>query len=196
MVVDEVRTGLRLSRDCSWSDWGVHPDLSCWGKAIGGGYAIAAVLGSDKAREAATNIFVTGSYWLSAVPMAAAIETLRLVRETDYLEHTKRLADKLRAGIAEQAERHGFELKQTGPSVMPQMLFAGDDELVSRGRAWASEVIKNGAYLHPWHNMFFTASHTDDDIARTLEATEAAFGAIKQKAIAVSRLDILDTVQR
>ena len=47
LVVDEVRTGLRLSRDCSWSDWGVHPDLSCWGKAIGGGYAIAAVLGSD-----------------------------------------------------------------------------------------------------------------------------------------------------
>lgn len=44
--------------------------------------------------------------------------------------------------------------------------------------------------------MFFTASHTDEDIARTLEATEAAFGAIKQKAVAVSRLDILDTVQR
>lgn len=196
LVVDEVRTGLRLSRDCSWSDWGVHPDLSCWGKAIGGGYAIAAVLGSDKAREAATNIFVTGSYWLSAVPMAAAIETLRLVRETDYLEHTRRLADTLRADLAEQAERHGFELKQTGPSVMPQMLFAGDDELVSRGRAWTSEVIKNGAYLHPWHNMFFTASHTDEDIARTLEATETAFGAIKQKAVAVSRLDILDTVQR
>ncbi|RII78256.1 aminotransferase class III-fold pyridoxal phosphate-dependent enzyme [Pseudomonas monteilii] len=182
LVVDEVRTAFRLSRNCNWDDLGVHPDLSTWGKTIGGGYPLSALLGSDKAREAAAKVYVTGSYWLGAVPMAAALETLKIVRTTDYLEHTFKMGDLLRNGIAEQAVRHGFELRQTGPSVMPQMLFTGDDEILSLGRGWTGEAVKRGAYLHPYHNMFLTSSHTEADIHQTLEATEDAFVALKKIA--------------
>lgn len=183
LVADEVRTGFRLSRDCNWDELGVSPDLSSWGKAIAGGHTLSAVLGSDKAREAAQKIFVTGSFWLSAVPMAAAIETLKLIRTTDYLEHTFTLGDMLRAGLAEQAQRHGIEIRQTGPSVMPQILFTGDDETMTLGRTWTGEAVKRGAYLHPYHNMFFTASHTVADVQDTLEITEDAFVALKARNI-------------
>lgn len=179
MVVDEVRTGLRLSRTGSWDHFDVQPDLSCWGKTIGGGHAIAMLLGNDKARQAAQDIFVTGSFWYSATPMAAALETLKLVRSTDYLEHTHRIGDALRAGIAEQALRHGFVLKQTGPSVMPQMLFDGDNATLTLGRTWTSETVKRGAFLHPYHNMFMCAAMTDADVAHTLQATEDAFKVLK-----------------
>ena len=59
-----------------------QPDLSTWGKCFANGHPISALLGSDKARTAAASIFVTGSFWYQAAPMAAALETLRLVRET------------------------------------------------------------------------------------------------------------------
>ena len=173
------RTGLRLSRTGSWDHFDVQPDLSCWGKTIGGGHAIAMLLGNDKARQAAQGIFVTGSFWYSATPMAAALETLKLVRSTDYLEHTHRIGDALRAGIAEQALRHGFVLKQTGPSVMPQMLFDGDNATLTLGRTWTSETVKRGAFLHPYHNMFMCAAMTDADVAHTLQATEDAFKVLK-----------------
>jgi len=53
LIVDDVRAGFRLARDCSWSLVGVQPDLSAWGKAIANGYALSALAGSEKARGAA-----------------------------------------------------------------------------------------------------------------------------------------------
>ena len=56
----------------SWEPLGVAPDLSAWSKAIANGYPLAAVLGNDRFRAGAASIFVTGSFWFSAVAMAAA----------------------------------------------------------------------------------------------------------------------------
>ncbi len=77
LIVDDVRAGLRIARDCSWSKLGVQPDLSSWGKCIANGHALSALLGSNKARKAAASIFVTGSFWYQAAPMAAALATLQ-----------------------------------------------------------------------------------------------------------------------
>lgn len=181
LVIDEVRTGFRLARGCSWEAFGVRPDLSTWGKALGNGYPISALAGSENLREAAKKIFVTGSYWFSAVPMAAAVQSLHLVKTTDYLERTLHLGKTLRDGLAEQAARHGFDLRQTGPVQMPQMLFADDKDQVI-GRKWTLEVVRRGVYLHPFHNMFLNAAMTDKDIELTLEATESAFNALKATA--------------
>lgn len=178
LIVDEVRAGFRLSRDSTWSAFGVKPDLSSWGKVLGNGYPLSALLGAEKARIAAGSIYATGSYWFSAVPMAAAIETLRQIRETDYLERIIATANAFRDGLAEQAGRHGIGLRQTGPAQMPQILFDDDCDL-AKGFVWVREAMEHGLYLHPWHNMFFNAALTDKDVAAALEATEAAFVRLK-----------------
>lgn len=179
LIVDDVRAGFRLARDCGWAPLGVQPDLSCWGKCIANGYPISALLGSDKVRKAATEIFVTGSFWFSAVPMAAGIETMRLVRETDYLERIHAAGQKLRVGLESQARAHGFSIRQTGPAVMSQILF-DDDKTFKIGYGWVSECLKRGVYLHPYHNMFICAAHTDEEIDATLAATDEAFSALKR----------------
>ena len=45
LVVDDVRAGFKLARDCSWATVGVEPDLSAWGKCIANGHPISALLG-------------------------------------------------------------------------------------------------------------------------------------------------------
>ena len=59
-------------------------------------------------------------------PMAAAIETMKLIRETDYLERTQALGQRLRTGLDEAADRHGFALRQSGPAELPLIMFADD----------------------------------------------------------------------
>src|SRR6476660_725631 len=86
LILDEVRAGFRLARGGSWEELDVQPDLSAWGKCFANGYPISALLGSESARHGAGEMFVTGSFWYSATPMAAAIETLKHIRESDYLE--------------------------------------------------------------------------------------------------------------
>jgi glutamate-1-semialdehyde 2,1-aminomutase len=181
LVVDDVRAGLRIARDCSWSKVGVEPDLSTWGKCLANGHALSALLGSDKARKAASTIYVTGSFWYQAAPMAAALETLRLVRETDYLEKIERLGQRLRDGLAERASAAGFGLRQTGPVTMPLFLFDDDPDL-RKGFCWSSAMLERGVYVHPWHNMFLCDAMTTADIDLALDAAEASFRVLKSQA--------------
>ncbi|MBB3358268.1 MULTISPECIES: aminotransferase class III-fold pyridoxal phosphate-dependent enzyme [unclassified Novosphingobium] len=180
LVVDDVRAGFRLARDCSWSLVGVQPDLSCWGKAVANGQPLSILLGSDRCRKGAGSIYVTGSYWFAAVPMAASLETLRIIRESDYLEQMIRMGDRLRAGLASAAERHGFGLRQTGPSQMPIMLFDDDPDL-RVGFAWAEEMLQRGVYIHPWHNMFIAACMTEADVDMAVAAADGAFAATRER---------------
>ena len=180
LVVDDVRAGFRLDRDCSWARLGVKPDLSTWGKCIANGYALSALLGAEKARQAASEIYVTGSFWFSATAMAAALETLRHVRESNYLEHITAVGQRLRDGLQRQAAGYGFSLSQTGPVQMPQILFDDDPDL-RVGYAWTGECVRRGVYLHPFHNMFLSAAHGDQELARTFEVTDLAFASVKQR---------------
>jgi glutamate-1-semialdehyde 2,1-aminomutase len=177
LILDEVRTGLRLHHGGSWEPLGIRPDLSAWGKAIANGYPMSAVAGNESLRESARSVWTTGSYWFSAVPMAAALATLEIAVAERVIEHTTMLGTRLREGIARQAQAHGVTVRQTGPVQMPLILFDEDPEL-AKGNLWTGEAVRRGVYLHPWHNMFLSAAHTEADIERTLEVTDEAFTAL------------------
>ncbi len=179
LILDEVRTGLRLDVKGSWESLGVRPDLTAWSKAIANGYALAAVTGNDRFRDAATKVFVTGSFWCGTVAMAAARATLRIARETDVPGHIRAMGLKLREGLAGLAEREGIAIRQSGPPQMPLMLFEGDVE-VRKGRAFCATALRHGAFFHPQHNMFLSSAHQAADIDAALEAASHGFKAVRE----------------
>ncbi len=174
LILDDVRGGLRLSLDASWSEFGIRPDLSAWGKAIANGEPLAGVLGGDHYRDAAEKVFVTGSFWYQGAPFAAASETLDVLAETDAPRYMERLGQQFRDGLYEQAQRHGHGILQSGPPQMPMLQFE-DDPDTKKGFAFCVNALRHGVYLHPWHNMFLSVAHTEADIEEALEGTEKAF---------------------
>ena len=181
LILDDVRCGFRLHLGGSWEPLGVDPDLSAWSKAIANGYPLAAVLGTDRFRDGARSVFATGSFWFSAVPMAAALATLEALRAERAIERMEELGIKLREGIGAQAKAWGIKIRQTGPVQMPYLSFVGDDryELVDR---FCAEALRHGAFVHPRHNWFVSAAMTDDDLQLVLSATDAAFAAVHKLA--------------
>lgn len=177
LIIDEVRAGLRLDIAGSWETLGVRPDLCAWSKAIANGYALAAVTGNDRFREAATKVFVTGSFWCGAVAMAAARATLRIARETDVPTRLRAMGLRLREGMATLARQHGIAIRQSGPPQMPLILFDADPEF-RKGRAFCSAALRHGAFFHPQHNMFLSAAHGPADIDAALEAASHGFKAV------------------
>ncbi len=121
--------------------------------------------------------------------MAAALATLKRIRESDYLEHIEGLGEALRDGLAERAAAQGFGFRQTGPVTMPLFLF-DDDPDMRKGFCWSSEMLERGVYVHPWHNMFLCAAMTAGDIALALDAAEASFKTLKD------RLPVLEPVEK
>jgi glutamate-1-semialdehyde 2,1-aminomutase len=176
LILDEVRTGFRLALGGSWEALGVRPDLSAWSKAIANGHALAAVTGAERFRRAASGIFTTGSFWCAAVPMAAALATLAELRRLDGPAQMQAMGERLRAGLAAGAARHGLAVRQSGPPQMPLMLFEGDED-VARGNAFCAAALRAGAYFHPRHNMFLSCAHGPAEIDEALAAAEAGFAA-------------------
>jgi len=177
LIVDDVRAGLRIHPGGTWETVGVRPDLSAWSKAIANGHALAAVTGNDRFRKAASEIFVTGSFWYASVSMAAAIATLDALEREDAIAHMVKLGTRLRAGLDAAARRHGVGLRQTGPVQMPLFLF-DDDPDFRKGRAFCEAALAEGAFLHPRHNMFLCAMHTEADMDRVIAAGEAGCKAV------------------
>ena len=180
LILDDVRCGFRLDLGGSWELVGVRPDLTAFSKAIANGYALAAVTGRDRFRDAATRIFTTGSFWFQAIPMAAALATLRKLHAIDGTALMHRAGLRLREGLQAQADSRGIKICQSGPPQMPLVLFEDDPE-VTKGKFFCVEALKRGVFLHPVHTMFLSCAHTDAEIDRALEATDGAFAAVASK---------------
>ena len=177
LVLDDVRAGFRLHLGGSGESVGVQPDLTCYCKALGNGYPIAACLGRDALRDAATRVFFTGSYWTSAVPMAAALACLQELEATGGIAYMARIGTELRAGMERQAATHGLAIRYTGPPAIPFLTFDADEGSFERSRIFAAACASHGVYLHPHHNWFLSTALADADVARVLEVTDEAFRA-------------------
>lgn len=180
LIMDEVRAGFRLNLAGSWEPLGVRPDLAAWSKAIANGHPLAAVTGRDWLRQAASQVFVTGSFWCGAVPMAAAVATLTVLRRDGTVEHLAAMGQKLRDGIDGLARRHGVGLRQSGPVQMPLILF-DDDADFRKGELFCRSALAQGVYFHPRHNMFLCAAHGETEIEEALAAADIALAAVAKQ---------------
>ena len=179
LILDDVRCGFRLHLGSSWEPVGIDPDLSAWSKAIANGHPLAAVLGNDAFRDGAQRVFVTGSFWFSAVPMAAAVATIGALRDEQAIPAMHRTGIQLRDGILAQARSWDLAVTYTGPPAMPYLTFAGDQDH-ELAAVFTAQALRGGAYLHPRHNWFVSAAMTGDDLALLLTATDQAFAAVRK----------------
>jgi glutamate-1-semialdehyde 2,1-aminomutase len=161
--------------------FGVRPDLATYCKAMGNGYPISACLGRESLKQPAQEVFITGSYFTSGVPMAASLACLRELAAIGGTDRMRMLGEKLRDGMLAQARASRQEVNYSGPPAMPYMTFKDDRGRHDRIKVFAGECARRGVYLHPRHNWFLSAAHTEDDINRTLEVTADAFETVRKQ---------------
>lgn len=174
MIVDDVRAGFRLHMGGSTQLWGVTPDLLAYSKALANGYPLSALVGSEELRDAATKVFVTGSFFTQAVPLRAALATLDVLERTDGIRVIDRAGRRFTDGLRDQAARAGIGVTVSGPPAIPFMTFARDSKF-RMSRAFAGACADHGVFLHPTHNWFVSTAHGDEDVDEALAATERAF---------------------
>jgi glutamate-1-semialdehyde 2,1-aminomutase len=174
MIVDDVRAGFRLHMGGSTQAWGVTPDLLAYSKALANGYPLSALLGAERLRDAASEVFVTGSFFTQAVPLRAAMATLDVLEKTDGIQRIERAGRRFTYGLRAQAEHSRLAVTISGPPAIPFMTFSNDQKF-RMSRTFAGACADRGVFLHPTHNWFVSAAHGDADIDAALAATEGAF---------------------
>lgn len=178
-IMDEVKTGLRIAPGSISARAGIVPDLLAVSKALGNGFAIAALVGTREVMSSADGMHYSATFHGDTACMAAALETLRLIDSLDVQDHVDQLGSHLIDGLNAIAKELGTPALAYGEPLpaMPFMRFTHEDpELNARAtRTFFREMLAAGVLLHPRHMWFISAAHTRDDIAQTLQAARSAF---------------------
>ena len=191
LVFDEVITGFRISPGGAQELSGVLPDLTVMGKVIGGGLPAAAYGGSVELMERiapAGDVYQAGTLSGNPLAVAAGRTALELLDDEAYARlaaTTRALAD----GLADGARQHGVPVQvaqTTGLftvffSEAPVTDYAGAQACdADRHAAWCRALLARGVYPPPsqYEAWFPSLAHTEEHVARTLEAASAAFAEV------------------
>ena len=180
LIIDDVRAGWRLDIKGSSHYFGIRPDLACFSKGMANGYAISMLVGLDKLRITASKAYMTGSFWMNAPEMAAALVCLDEMEALDAVKVVRELGEQLTKGLGELAASHGLKISITGPPAIPFMRFANETNFM-RSQIFCGECARRGIFFHPHHNWFLSTAHTERDIAQTLDVADTCFKIVKEK---------------
>ena len=124
---------------------------------LANGYNMSAACGKESLRAAASSLSYTGSYWMSAVPLAACIACINKMKAIDLpkicLEKGTMRCDGLNAAAA----NNGFNLNVSGEPALFYLMLKDDDSLMLH-QEWIAEVVKRGVYMTNHHNHFINAA--------------------------------------
>jgi glutamate-1-semialdehyde 2,1-aminomutase len=179
-ISDDVRCGFRLHRGGSGQYFGFKPDMICYSKALANGYTISAALGARGLKKAASKVFFTGSFFNSAVELAAALATIDELDARNAIGKMMKTGEMLQKGLKERAQAHGLQVTLSGPPPIPCMSFANETNFL-RMQLFSAVASRQGVFFHPHHNWFICAAHEESDIRQALAVADLAFAAVKSE---------------
>jgi glutamate-1-semialdehyde 2,1-aminomutase len=186
LIFDEVITGFRVGPGGAQELYGIKPDLTCLGKIIGGGLPAAAFGGPRAIMEHLApvgGVYQAGTLSGNPLAVAAGLATLNILKRDNPYPQLEKKAAALAQGLKEILTREGVPhtvnrvgsmlslFFQPGPVTCYEEALQSDKEAFKR---FFGKMLDNGIYLapSPFEAWFVSASHTDDDIEKTLEAVQ------------------------
>lgn len=181
-ILDEIRSGFRLSLGGAQQYFGIQADLVVIGKAMSNGHPISAVVGREDVMRSLGRTHLEGTYFGNSLEMAAAIATISILRDTDALEKVWRSGERFLSGLRQLSAEFEVQIDVVGLPPTPYLQFTEPDRHVcsQMKQAFFTETVRRGVLFEPGHHWFISASHQDEDIDRTLDACRHGFAAIKE----------------
>jgi glutamate-1-semialdehyde 2,1-aminomutase len=187
LIFDEVMTGFRVAKGSAQGLFNIIPDLSCFGKVIGGGLPVGAYGGRKEimAQVAPTGaIYQAGTLSGNPLAMAAGIATLTALQKDGVYDTLNARTQALVTGLAAAADESGIPFQSGHVGSMAGFFFTDrpvcnfEDAKTSnleRFAAFYRGMLTKGVYLAPsqFEACFVSLAHTDRDIAETIAAAKA-----------------------
>ena len=193
LIFDEVMTGFRVAYGGAQSIYGVYPDLSCFGKIIGGGMPVGAYGGKLELMSKIAPqgpIYQAGTLSGNPVAMAAGIATLEQIQKQGFYEALDENAERLLSGFAQAAQKAGLPVQTNRVGSMLGVFF-NEKEVnnfedaktcdLERFAAFYKGMRQNGIYIAPsqFEALFLSIAHDTEHIDATIRAAEIVFDSLK-----------------
>lgn len=198
LIYDEVVTGFRHALGGAAEVTGIEPDLSVFGKALGGGLPVSAVAGraaimahSDPRRGGPEDgyCYVTSSQAGNPLGCAAALATLKELARPGVMREFHRFAEDLKAGLRDIVRHSGAAAQVVGAGPLWDIVFA-DGPIRDHGTAARADgarhrrfhlgLVEQGVMVRIGGRSYFSTAHREREVEFTLRAAETALGSASQ----------------
>lgn len=189
LIFDECTSGFRETFGGLHLKYGVEPDLATFGKALGNGFAITAVLGRKDVMEAAQATFISSTFWTERLGPAAALATLEVMERTNSWDQISETGRRIKSIWSAAAEAHGVTVKVQGLDALASVQIGEEGFLVYK-TLFTQEMLKRG-YLGTTL-CYICTEHTPEVVSAYAEAVDEVFGIIGKCASSVDAEAMLD----
>jgi glutamate-1-semialdehyde 2,1-aminomutase len=193
LIFDEVMTGFRVALGGAQAVYNITPDMTTLGKVIGGGLPVGAFGGRKDIMQCLApvgSVYQAGTLSGNPVAVSAGLATLKLIQAEGFYDKLTAQTEKLVAGLKQAAQKAGVAFNAQSVGGMFGLFFCENiptsfAEIMENNNKdhfnkFFHSMLVSGIYLGPssFEAGFVSAAHSDEDIARTVEAAEKAFRTI------------------
>ncbi len=189
LVFDEVTSGFRINFGGIHLLYDVAPDIAVFGKALGNGFPISAVIGKREIMDQAQETFISSTFWTERIGFTAALATLdKLESENVHLDLTH-YGEKINEGWKKIAELNKIDIEVSGIPPLTHLNFNCYDPLAAQ-TFYTQEMLKKGYLLGA--SVYSTYAYTDEIIEQFIEDSNSIFsdlGALISNNEIIEKLD-------
>jgi glutamate-1-semialdehyde aminotransferase len=177
LVFDECTSGFRETFGGIFNKYGVEPDMAMFGKTIGNGYALTAVVGKKSVMEAAQTSFISSTFWTERIGPTAALATLKVMEDIKSWEIITTKGKKVQEGWKTLALSNGLEIDVAGIPSLSTYSFKSAHALAYKTLV-TQEMLKKNILAST--NFYASIAHEDEFIDRYFEELDKVFSIIKK----------------
>lgn len=178
LIMDEISAGFRYCAGGAHTVLHtVTPDMAVFSKALGNGYAIAAVIGTSDVMESAQKTFVSSTNWTERVGPTAALAMINKYQRLNVQDSFFEFGAKIQKGWHEIGSRHGFSMDVNGMEAMSHFSFESEDFLAYK--AYFVQLMLDQNILAS-NLCYLMAAHTLEDVDIYLTACDNAFKSLAE----------------
>ena len=190
LIFDECTSGFRQTYGGLHKLYGVEPDMAMFGKALGNGYAITAIVGKRGVMEAAQSSFISSTFWTERIGPSAGLKTLEVMNDMKSWDVITSKGKRIKEGWKTLADSHQLKISQWGLPALAGFTFESENNLAYKTLI-TQEMLKKG-YL-AGNSVYVCTEHKEGLIENYFNLLDPIFALIKRcEEDAVSVADLLD----
>lgn len=180
LIVDEISAGFRMNLGGAHLLFNLKPDIAVFAKGISNGFPMAAVIGTKDVMRSAQDTFISSTYWTDRIGPAAAIASIRKMRDEMVQEYLMKSGKLVQDGWRDLALKHGLRIKISGIYPLSHFEFEYKKPLVLKTLFTQYMLEKGFLATTAYYSSY---AHKGRQIKKYLSAVDSAFAYIS-KAIA------------
>lgn len=175
LIFDECTSGFRQTFGGLHKMYGVEPDMCMFGKALGNGYGITAVLGRRSVMEAAQRTFISSTFWTERIGPSAALATLDVMEKTKSWETITEIGRNITQRWADLGKKYDLDINTAGLPALTSFSITSEDWLKYKTFI-TQEMLKNGILAS--NSVYVCTEHKPELVNRYFDELEPIFNTL------------------